>query len=359
MKLVVNIQLKPSEEQAVALRSTLERCNAACNWLAERATEAGTTKQFTLHKLCYKEVRERFGLTAQAAVRCIAKVADAFKAGKAGKRSFRRHAAQPYDDRIFRFRDDASVSIWTVEGRMTIPFACGDRQRALLGRRKGEVDLMLVRGKWYVAVVCDIPDPDEIDFEDVLGVDLGVVNLAFDSDGVGYSGAAVEANRRAHAHRRRNLQRKRTKSARRKLKKIRGKQARYQKDVNHCISKAIVEKAQRSGWAIALEDLKGISGRVKASRRQRSRLYNWAFAQLRSFIEYKARLLGIPVIPVDPRNTSRQCPECGRIDKKNRKSQAEFSCRECNHAGIADHIAARNIRIRARALVKVPNAGSA
>ena len=88
-------------------------------------------------------------------------------------------------------------------------------------------------------------------------------------------------------------------------------------------------------------------------------MHNWPFFQLRSFIEYKAALAGIPVIPVDPRNTSRECPECGCIDKRNRKSQSEFSCVSCHVAGVADHFAARTIAARARALVKVPMVGGA
>jgi hypothetical protein len=103
----------------------------------------------------------------------------------------RKHAAQPYDDRIFRFVAVDTV-IWTLAGRMKIPFVCGERQRALLAFRKGEVDLMLVRGKWYLGVVCDVADAEKVGIVDVLGVDFGVVNLAYDSDGRPYSGAEVE-----------------------------------------------------------------------------------------------------------------------------------------------------------------------
>lgn len=349
--------MKPNRQQAQYLHETLERCNAACNWISEQAFATQTLKQFALHKLVYKSARERFGLAAQVVVRCIAKVADAYKTGAEGQRGFRKHAAQPYDDRIFRFRDDNSVSLWTTSGRLSIPFVCGARQRALLAYRKGEVDLMFVRGKWYLAIVCDLPDPEEIKVQDVLGVDLGIVNLAFDSEGESHTGEKVEQTRRQYAHRRRNLQKKRTKSARRKLKTLAGRQARFQKDANHCIAKVIVAKAQRSAVAIALEDLQGLRQRVKARRRQRARLHNWPFFQLRSFLEYKARLAGVPVILVDPRNTSRECPACGHVDKRNRPNQSTFSCVSCCHAGVADHVAALNIK--ARALVKVPMAGVA
>jgi putative transposase len=187
VKLIANIQLTPTAEQAKSLRDTLERCNAACNAISQRGFDAGVTRQYDLHKLLYVDARKSFELTAQAAVRCIAKVADAYTTQKATGREgvvrFRKHAAQPYDDRIFRFVADNMVSIWTLVGRMKIAFVSSERQHALLAFRKGEVDLMLVRGKWYLAVVCDVPDPEKVGIEDVLGIDFGVVNLACDSDG--------------------------------------------------------------------------------------------------------------------------------------------------------------------------------
>jgi hypothetical protein len=188
VKLIANIQLTPTAEQAKSLRDTLERCNAACNAISQRGFDAGVTRQYDLHKRLYVDIRKTFELTAQAAVRCIAKVADAYTthkaAGREGVVRFRKHAAQPYDDRIFRFVGDNMVSIWTLVGRMKIAFVGSERQRALLAFRKGEVDLMLVRGKWYLAVVCDVPDPEKVGIEHVLGVDFGVVNLACDSDGI-------------------------------------------------------------------------------------------------------------------------------------------------------------------------------
>jgi IS605 OrfB family transposase len=347
MKLSIQIQLKPSTQQALLLSETLQRCNSACDHISRTGWDAETLRQYDLHKLVYKDVRERFDLSAQVSVRCIAKVADTYKADCKARHTFSKYAAQPYDDRIFRFCSDTLVSIWTLAGRQKIEYVCGEKQRELLKYRKGEVDLMFVRKKWYLSVCCDIPEPDDIEALDVLGVDFGIVNLATDSNGVKYSGEKVEKQRRIMKHRRRNLQRKGTRSATRKLKKLSSKQSRYQKDVNHCISKAIVQTAQRYSSAIALEQLEGITKRVKASRRQRAKLHNWAFAQLRAFITYKAKMLGIPVILVDPRNTSRTCPDCGVIDKKNRKTQADFQCIGCGHAGHADHIAARNIRARA------------
>jgi len=353
MKLTANIQLKPDAAQAQALQDTLEKANEACSWISALAFEAQEFRQFKLHKLVYREVRERFGLSAQVTVRCIAKVADAYKVGgKDAPRKFRRHASQPFDSRIFRFVNQEEISLWTTAGRLRIPFICGEHQRRLLRSRKGEVDLIFVRGKWYIACCCEVQEQATVDTEDFLGVDLGIVTLAYDSEGEKHSGEAVDKNHRKFSHRRRNLQRKKTRAAKGKLRKISGRQARFQKDVNHCISKKIVEKAQRYGCGIALEDLQGIRTRVKARRRQRSRFSNWGFYQLRCFIEYKAQRAGIPVVFVDPKFTSQECSECGLVDRKNRTSQSSFSCVSCGFAGVADHVAARNIR--ARAVVNQP-----
>jgi putative transposase len=113
--------------------------------------------------------------------------------------------------------------------------------------------------------------------------------------------------------------------------------------VNHRISKQLVAKAKDTNRAIALEDLQGIRSRITVRRSQRATLHSWAFYQLRTFVEYKARRVGIPVILVDPRNTSRTCPVCGHVDKANRPNQSTFSCVFCGFAGLADHIAAINI----------------
>jgi IS605 OrfB family transposase len=343
MKLVANLRLKPAPEQEKLLRKTLERCNEACNWLSERAFKDKTFRQYDLHKLCYHDLRAKFEITAQVAVRCIAKVADAYKINRKTQRIFRKHSAQPYDDRILRFCADDIVSLWLLPGREKIAYVCGDHQRKLLEHRKGEVDLMFVRRKWYLAAVCDFDEPKLLTPDGMLGVDMGIVNIATDSLGNQYSGAVIETRRKHYIKRRATLQRVGTKAAKRRLRKMSGKQQRFQKHENHCISKAIVSTAERSCLGIALEDLTHIRTTVQARKKQRNRLHNWGFGQLRSFVEYKARRVGIPVVIIDSRNTSRQCGECGHIDKRNRKTQSGFRCQACGHESNADMNAARNI----------------
>ena len=349
MKLTLAIKLQPRPKQQASLLATLVRANAACTALSKLAWEEQTFRQYDLHKLGYYQIKTDFRLSAQMVVRYIAKVADAYELDRQTRRDFRPQGSIAYDARILRFSGDDAVSLWTIDGRQTIPFRCGEQQRELLSRRKGEIDLVYVARTrtFFLNVVCEAAEAPLLEPSGVLGIDCGSVNLAVDSDGTVYSGEAVEDQRRTYAHRRRNLQRKGTHGARRKLRRIKGKQRCCQKQINHEISKRIVQQAQRTARAIALEGLKGIRARVTARRHQRARLANWSFGQLQSLIGYKARLAGVPVVFVDPRNTSQACPACGTHRSANRPNQSTFSCVSYGLVDAVDHIAALNISTRA------------
>ncbi|HEY1014298.1 MAG TPA: transposase [Herpetosiphonaceae bacterium] len=349
MRLTATIQLLPTPEQADALRHTLETANAACNSISSIAWQSKTFRQFAVHKLTYQAVREAFGLAAQLAVRCIGKVADAYKLDRKTQRTFQPHGAVPYDDRILSYNMAGSeVSIWTLDGRQAIPFVCGNRQRELLATQRGETDLAFVRGTWYLFVACEVETPEPIDAEGALGVDLGIVNLATDSDGETFSGETVERKRQWYANRRQVLQKVGTTSAKRRLKKLSGRQRRFQKDINHCISTRLVAKAERTKRAIVLEDLKGIRQRARVNGpQQRARHSNWAFGQLRAYISYKAERAGVRVELIDPAHTSQRCSRCGHTERRNRKNQAAFCCVVRGHQATADVNAAINIRNRA------------
>jgi transposase len=153
--------------------------------------------------------------------------------GQLSKRFFRSHGGFPFDNRILSWKLDSSeVSIWTIAGRQRIPFVCGKRQRELLLENRGESDLCIRDNNFFLDTSCEVEASQTKSVTDVLGLDLGLVNIAADSDGIMYSGEAIETKRRIYAHRRRNLQRKNTKAAKRNSRKFSGKQARYQKDTN-------------------------------------------------------------------------------------------------------------------------------
>jgi putative transposase len=356
VRLTIQLKLLPTPEQADALKRTLEAANAACAYISQVAWESRTFGQFPIHRLTYGAVRETFGVAAQLAARCIAKVSDAYKLDKRTQRTFAPLGAVAFDERILAYKS-ASVSIWMMDGRQAIPFVCGERQRALLAFRRGESDLAFVRGCWFLFATADIETPDPIDVKSVLGIDLGVTNIAVDSDGAVHSGKAIKNVRYRHRRLRNQLQKKGTKRSRSRLKILAGQEARFAKDVNHCLSKRIVAKAERTKRAIAVEDLTYIRTRIRARRSQRATLHSWSFAQLQAFIVYKAALRGLPVHRVDPQNTSRTCPACGNSAKANRKTQALFVCTSCGFAGLADVIAAGNIS--GRAPVSAPHVSEA
>jgi predicted transposase len=196
MKLIAQLKLQPTPEQAAALLTTLEVANAACNAMSETAWQTHTFRQFDLHKLCYASSREAFGLSAQLTVRCLSKVADASKLDRKAQRTFRPYGNMAYDDRMLswnlRLEDtQPSVSIWTVNGRQSIPCVAGARQMALLHTRNGETDLAYVKGQFYLLAVCDVEKPVPLEVDGTLGIDLGIQNIAVDSDGTIYSGKTV------------------------------------------------------------------------------------------------------------------------------------------------------------------------
>jgi IS605 OrfB family transposase len=363
MNLTLQVQLLPDRDQAAALKATMERFNEAASWLASVAFERRISNKFLLQRVAYKELRERFGLPADMAIRCIAQVVEAYKRDKDKRPKFRKDAAIPYSiGKNIGFKGPDRVSIGSLNGRVVVPLVMGTYQTERLGWSKGQCDLVLRSdGKWFLLVTVHVPEGTQTPATDFIGVDLGVKNIATDSDGEIHTSEKIETKRVQYANRRKQLG-KRTKGAKRStrrhchqaIKRTRAKEARYRRDVNHQISKRLVAKAQRTGRGIGLEDLAGIRERVTVHKQQRAQHGGWSFFQLRSFVEYKAQLAGVVVVAIDPRNTSRTCAQCSHCEKANRKSQAEFECQACGHQAHADENAARIIAIRARAVVNRP-----
>ncbi len=355
MKLTVAVKLLPSKKQADALRETLCRSNAAANHVSEVAWRERVFGKHALQKFTYRDVREGFGLGAQAAIQAIRKVADSYRLDRRMKRKYRKFGSVAYDDRILSWKpEESEISIWTIaEGeakhRQRMPFVCDERAREILRNRRGESDLVYRAtpegGKFFLLATVEVEAPPltETAPEDWLGVDLGIANLATDSDGEAHTSEKVEKSRRRYERIRSKLQAAGTKSAKRHLKKLAGRERRMKRDANHRISKRLVSKAAETGRGISLEDLKGIHKRSTVRRSQRSRHGKWAFGELRHFVEYKARLAGVAVRTVDARNTSRTCSKCGHCDRSNRMNRNDFLCKSCGHATPADHNAAINI----------------
>ena len=359
MKLVAKVKLDTDTEQFKALKQTLVTTNQACNYISEQAWKSKAFGQFRLQSAVYHSVKEGFSLTAQVIVQAVKKVIDAYKLDNKRQRKFKLLGAITYDSRILTWRTEKQfVSIWTIEGRIKVPYLCGERQKELLKSQQGETDLALINGVFYLHTTCNVENPEPGDFKNVLGVDRGIKNIATLSTGDNFASNHLLSVRCRYRRIRKKLQKKNTRSAKRILAKRKKKESRFAAHTNHVISKAIVAKAKDTKSAIILEDLKGIGGRTTVRKKQRDTHHSWGFYQLAQFIEYKAILAGVTVAYIDPRNTSRECISCGHIDKANRKSQSLFSCVKCAYVSHADLNAAMVIANRGRAALNQPYATS-
>ncbi|MFS8103744.1 transposase [Lentzea alba] len=371
VKLVVQVKLLPTPVQAAALALTLRACNAAAGHASRVAFERDVKSRNELQKLCYREIKARFGLSAQPAVRVVKKVVDAYATPRRcavhaqGQSLLKADrvpgmAAQPFDDRCLSWRYEVgTVSILTTVGRLRdMRFVCSPDQFARLrAHRQGESDLVFRDGAWSLIATCEVPERPQFEPADWIGVDRGIANLATTSDLDNFQGRRLQRYRRWHARKRSELQAKQAKSANRRLKKRARREARHATHVNHRIAKDIVAVAQRTGRGIALEELRGIRDRVRLHRHQRATLSSWPLHQLEQHITYKARRAGVPVLLVDAHHTSQECPEGKHTARSNRSTREQFCCRRCGLAGPADVVAAVNIRDRARrawVLVNVP-----
>ncbi len=353
-----------------ALRATQVAFNRAATYCATVAWEQNITNKNKLHHIVYGPTRVTFSLGAQLACCARDKAAEAVRAVRAATErrnrktgdvtpktcpSFRDDGSIRYDANTYTLKSLDRVSLNTLQGRVLGQLVLGEFQRTYLYDMSWEIggaELIRRTDVWYLCLTQTKAAPDADEPTGWLGVDLGIINLATDSDGETHSGTNVERTRQWYALRRAALQKVGTKSAKRHLKRLKGKQRRFQKDTNHGISKRLVATAKRTARGIALEDLKGIRERVRVrGTEQRARHNNWAFGQLRQFVTYKAQQAGVRVAVVDPRYTSQRCSVCGHTERANRRTQADFCCIGCGYVASADYNAAINIE---RAAVNQP-----
>jgi IS605 OrfB family transposase len=348
MKIVktVKCKIELSKEHFAIFKETLNRFANACNDILKISQENKTTNKVKLQHLCYRTIKERYNLPANLVIRAIARVAVKRKGKK--KAQFFKAKSLDLDQRIFSFKErDMTVSIATHAGRLKgLKLSIGNYQLGLL-KRQNPVSATLVYNKrkkcFYIHIVLE--KPIETPFSpsgNVVGIDRGIYNLASCTNGIRFSGKQVIHKRKQYCKLRQSLQKKGTKSAKRRLKLLSGKERRWMSDQNHIISKRIIESCN-SGDVLVLEDLKYIRDRIRLQKKQRLIHHSWAFGQLQFFLEYKATEKGIQIIYVDPKYSSQRCCRCGYIFKANRNGHL-FSCKSCGYTIHADINSPFNIR---------------
>ncbi|MEG4294085.1 transposase [Microcoleus sp. C2C3] len=348
------ISVKCKLQVPVELRKEIDRTllwfAEACHQIysvAKREKCWNTTK---LHHKVYKPVREATGLKAnhvcQAIRRVIGNAASVKQVHKFRPTSIN------LDVRTFQYIEDLpTVGITLMCGRVKFKLSIGNYQLALL---KGQAPTAATlnktkRGDYYINVCVKRPTNPTGQRLKVVGVDLGRRDIATTSTGKSWSGKHIQSIRDRYSFVRANVQSKRTRSSRRLLRRLSGREQRFQKWLNHNISKQLVQEAKQIGADLAFEDLTNIRESLNQkprSKTERRRTNNWAFYQLRLFVGYKANIAGVKVVFVPPAYTSQTCSRCGHIHPVKGKSYRNGKVFKCGHCGFehdADINAANNI----------------
>lgn len=353
----IALTLAPTDAQAAAFARLRCAFVDACNHVSATAFETQTFNSVRLHHLVYDDVRARYSLMAQHAVRVIGVVAASYRAERNVQHTFRRDGAVVLDTpRLYRLEGN-HAALTTLEGRVRVKLNIGGIQRDALKRavRLGEAALICDRkGRWRLMVSAHDAATPVVQTAGVIGVDLGRTDIAVTSDGDALSGQQVTAIRDRYARTQQMIQTNvstGTRSSRRRgravLARLAGRERRFQGHTNHVVSRRIVHSAAQTARAISIEELTGIRARTNTqprSKTQRRRSNSWAFFPLRLFLAYKCEDAGIPLVTVTPRSTSQRCHCCLWVGKRSGKS---FHCvnPSCRWSGDADENGAHNIAL--------------
>jgi putative transposase len=350
MQITLQVKLVTTSEQQALLHQTLQTCNAACDHISELAFDLKVFRHFDLHPFVYEPTRKAFpGLHSNHVVRAIAKTCQAYKLNQDALRTFRPDGAVELDARTLTwFIDKQMVSLSTTQGRIKLAFLCSAEQKQRLQTCKlGQADLICQEGDFYLSVAVTVEEPSVYTPDGSIGIDLGLVNIAATSEGNLTTSEPIQKIRRKYRKLRASLQAKKTRSARKRMAKLRRKESRFVKDTNHCLTKRLVQEATQRQKALVIEALTGIRDRGnRFHRRLRTDLNQWSFRQFKEFLSYKCRLAGVPLVEIDPRYSSQQCSRCNHTERANRISQDRFCCRCCGFECQADVNAACALKNR-------------
>ena len=385
MEIQVTIKAKLkilNSETALSFSKTMEQYRQACNYVSEYIFNHDfDMKQSRLNRELYTELRNLFSLKSQMAQSVIRTVIARYRTVKTQMArkpykyqdqntgewyrevrdltwlrkpiSFNRPQVDLQRTRDWSYLSTGQLSINTLDGRVKVDPVCHGFDQYFDGTWKfGLAKLLKIGGKWYlyISATKEVADFDNQTVKHVVGIDRGLRFLATAYDEQGqtdfFDGKAVMRKRAKYQKLRAELQAKGTKSAKRRLKKLSGRENRWMSDVNHCVSKTLVQK-YGDNTLFVLEDLTGVSfERTDLPKALRNQNKSWAFYQLEQFLTYKAHLNKSEVVEVSAKYTSQRCPKCGIIKKDNRDhGKHEYHCSNCGYRSNDDRIGAMNIQL--------------
>jgi len=359
MQRAIRIKLDPAPAQAAALAETSRQFTAVFNAVCAVGWRQGEQNGIELHRALYYPLKAEYpalvsDLHVQARVKATEAVSSALTLRrKYAREQSERKVSQPHSPacppryNLHTFRvdwDSRTVRLSTTAGRLTIRFTLPAYAQRYADLPTDTADLIHRENGWWLHVVVTVLEAQIAPTDQVIGVDLGLARPAVTSQNRFFGKKAWKASEGRLFQLKRALQKKGSRSAKRHLKRVRHKQARFRRACDHVLSKQIALSAE-PGATIVLENLTDIRKRTKARRKSETkrRIHGWSFAQLKGFIGYKAEERGVTVVVVDPRHTSQACSRCGHTARTNRRSRGRFVCRACGVELQADLNAARNI----------------
>lgn len=355
-------RLKLDEDGICLLEATLDEYKGVYDIYSESAVELKSTNKSTIHKHAYEETRSEHPSLPSALNQCARDVAleavKSFNSNNPDKKWGKVPSA--VKTRTMRY----NACCMSLRGNLLTLSTVGKRLRTLIEIPQFFYDrwlkdavswkcdactVTISKKRQVIVHLCFVIEVPDVKAEgDVLGVDRGIYNVVATSDGELMHSKKIRSVKRCYAYNKKTLQQKGTRSAKRRLKAVSGREKRFVHDQNYCLSKKLANRQNVS--VIVFEDLAWINGlrekkNRKSNKTMRKWLSNWSYSDLEEKTVYKCQRNGIEVKYVDPRDTSITCPVCGLVDSRSRKGN-RFVCTCCSHTGHADVNAAENIRAR-------------
>ena len=354
--ITAKVQIAATDTDKVLLNKTMSVYCDACNYVSEYALRTHDLKQFSLNKILYSALREKFSLKSQMAQSVFKTVIARYKTilenqNEWIKPSFKKPQYDLVWNRDYSLTQNC-FSVNTLNGRVKLPYFAEGMSKYFNHSiyKFGTAKLVNKRGKYYlhIPVTYEVEESNISDICNVVGIDRGInfVVATYDSKHKSgfVSGKAIKQKRANYSRLRKELQMRHTPSSRRRLKAIGQRENRWMQDINHQVSKALATGNPKHTLFV-LEDLIGIRNvteRVKTKNRYVS--VSWSFYDLEQKLIYKAKQNQSSVIKVDPRYTSQCCPACGHTEKSNRNKKIHlFTCKNCGYTSNDDRIGAMNL----------------
>ena len=354
--ITAKVQIVATDTDKVLLNETMSVYCDACNYVSDYVFRTHDLKQFSLNKILYSTLREKFSLKSQMAQSVFKTVIARYKTILENQNEWiKPFFKKPQYDLVWN-RDYSLTqncfSVNTLNGRVKLPYFAEGMSKYFNHSiyKFGTAKLVNKHGKYYlhIPVTYEVEESNISDICNVVGIDRGInfVVATYDSKHKSgfVNGKAIKQKRADYSRLRKELQMRHTPSSRRRLKAIGQRENRWMQDINHQVSKALATGNPKHTLFV-LEDLTGIRNvteRVKTKNRYVS--VSWSFYDLEQKLIYKAKQNQSSVIKVDPRYTSQCCPACGHTEKSNRNKKIHlFTCKNCGYTSNDDRIGAMNL----------------